>query len=113
MRNKGYKVLEAKTLDDERTASRSQWSPSRTNVPFFQAQPEACIKCVSGESEKDPEMSDRRRLDPEAVRAAARSDYAVVRQIDRQPISVGAEGAKADAELDRRMQKYIEGMNLE
>jgi hypothetical protein len=63
---------------------------------------------------KGETVSNSRRLDPEAIRTRAQSDYEEVRQIARRPdATVIGTGAEIDAELDRRMLEYLEGMNLE
>jgi hypothetical protein len=53
-------------------------------------------------------------LDPETVRATARSEYEVLRQIARKPgLSVSAAGAEIDAELDRLTRAHVVGMTAD
>jgi hypothetical protein len=53
-------------------------------------------------------------LDPETIRAAARADYEIVRQIARKPgLSVSAAGAEVDAELDRLTRAHVTGMEAD
>jgi hypothetical protein len=59
-------------------------------------------------------VSDRRSLDPEAIKARAQSDHEEMRQIARRPdATIVGTGGEIDAELDRRMLKHLEGMSLE
>ena len=59
-------------------------------------------------------MDDYRNLDLQTVRATARSDYEDMRHIAcNLNTTVVEAGTEIDAELDRRMQKYLQGMTTE
>jgi hypothetical protein len=51
-------------------------------------------------------------LDPESIRAAAQSDYEVLRQMASAPgATVIGTGAEIDAELNRRVREHVAGMS--
>jgi hypothetical protein len=55
---------------------------------------------------------DPKSLDSESIRAAAQSDYEVVRQMASAPgATVIGTGAEIDAELNRRVREHVAGMN--